>query len=213
MNFLLHCVEWIRNLSDRQQIYVDIHVGDFKFVFENKHPGSKQRTPSQLKRDFSRRKDLKPNVIECKHANDTTFVSNNNIEFDDCLVNEEQTVEKSSNQEVKSKIQYDLMVEADSNIKNYDIVEAIEVNYDGALDERDVDKDDPCRFINIYRLDQCEQDMKKNCYMYRIHVENSATSSSVIEDWKQQNNFDDLAFGNAIRDKLQVRIREVKRFV
>ena len=105
------------------------------------------------------------------------------------------------------------MVEADSNIKNYDIVEAIEVNYDGALDERDVDKDDPCRFINIYRLDQCEQDMKKNCYMYRIHVENSATASSVIEDWKQQNNFDDLAFGNAIRDKLQVWIREVKRFV
>ena len=156
---------------------------------------------------------MKPNVIECKHANDTTFVSINNIEFDDCLVNEEQTVEKSSNQGVKSKIQYDLMVEADSNIKYYDIVEAIEVNYDGALDERDVDKDDPCRFINIYRLDQCEQDMKKNCYMYRIHVENSATASSVIEDWTQQKNFDDLAFGNAIRDKLQVRIREVKRFV
>ena len=28
MNFLLHCVDWIRNLSDRQHNFVDIHVGD-----------------------------------------------------------------------------------------------------------------------------------------------------------------------------------------
>ena len=122
-------------------------------------------------------------------------------------------MKKFSIQEVKSKIQYDLIVEADSNVKNYDIVEAIEVNFDGALDERGVGKDDPCRHINIYKLDDCVQDMKKNCYIYRIHIQNSATASSVVEDWKHQNNFDDLAFGNAIRDKLQVRIRAVKRLV
>ena len=52
MNFLLHCVDWIRNLSDRQHIFVDIHVGDFKFVFDNKDPARKNRTPSQLKRNY-----------------------------------------------------------------------------------------------------------------------------------------------------------------
>ena len=33
----------------------------------------------------------------------------------------------------------------------------------------------------------------------------------IIEDWRHQSNFDDLAFGNAIRDKQQVRIKEVSR--
>ena len=54
-------------------------------------------------------------------------------------------------------------------------------------------------------------DTKNNCRMYRVYVKNNVTALSVIEDWRHQSNFDDLAFGNAIRDKQQVRIKEVSR--
>ena len=219
MNFLLHCVEWIRKLSDTQQLYVDIQVGDFKFVFENKDPVRKNRTPSQLKRDFTRRKDFKTSLEDYEQVN-VTADGKNDVKDDTCLVNEAQNVETLSNQAVVvSEIQYDLKVEADVNVKNHDIVEAIEVNYDGALDDRDVSKDDPCRYIVVHKLEpelghgvrEKASDTKKNWRMYRVYVKNNVTASSVIEDWRHQSNFDDLAFGNAIRDKQQVRIKEVSR--
>ena len=121
MNFLLHCVEWIRKLSDTQQLYVDIQVGDFKFVFENKDPVRKNRTPSQLKRDFTRRKDFKTSLEDHEQVN-VTADGKNDVKDDTCLVNEAQNVETLSNQAVLvSEIQYDLKVEADVNVKNHDI--------------------------------------------------------------------------------------------
>ena len=56
MNFLYHCVQWIRNLSERQEVVVDIIVEDLKFIFENKE---KVKNSSQIKRDETRRKHIK----------------------------------------------------------------------------------------------------------------------------------------------------------
>ena len=109
MSFLLLCVDWIRNLSDRQHFYVNIHVGDFKFVFDNKDQVKKNRNPSQLKRNYIRRQDLKPSFGE--QANETA------IDKITEGIDEVQTKE----------ITYDLKVEAGPNIKNHDIVEAIEL--------------------------------------------------------------------------------------
>ena len=79
MSFLVHCVEGVRNLEDRQQIYVDIHVGDFKFVIGNKDPVRKYRSPSQLKQDFTPRKDWKPSIVDEVEQVNETALSNNNI--------------------------------------------------------------------------------------------------------------------------------------
>ena len=71
--------------------------------------------------------------------------------------------------------------------------------------------------MNIHKLESGPQhgaqNSKENWVMYRIHVMNSAVASSVIEGWQLQKNFDDLPFGNAIRDKQQVRIREVRKLI
>ena len=124
----------------------------------------------------------------------------------------------SNKEEYDIYIYYDLTVEAYAEVKNYDIVaEAIEVNYNGALDERNVCKDDPCRSISIFKIkpepEHCILDEKKNLLVYRIHVKNSDIATSVIDDWHYPHNFDDLAFGNSIRDKQQVKIREVRRLM
>ena len=124
---------------------------------------------------------------------------------------------KTTSNKDESDIYYDFTVEAYAEVKNYDIVEAIEVNYNGALDERNVHKDDPCRSISIFKIkpepEHCILDEKKNLLVYRIHVKNSDIATNVIDDWHYQHNFDDLAFGNSIRDKQQVKIREVRRLM
>ena len=177
------------------------HVGDFKLVFDNKDPARKNRTPSQLKRDYARRQDLKPSFGICEQANETTI---------------DNITEVKDEVQIK-EMKYDLKVEAGPNVKNHDIIEAIEVNYDGALDDQDISKDDPCRCINIHKLEpgpqHGTQNSKEKWVMYRIHVVNSAVASSVIEGWQLQKNFDDLAFCNAIRDEQQVRIQEVRKII
>ena len=53
---LLHCLEWTKQLANKQQeIVVEIKVGDFKFSFNNKKI-NQHKSPSQLKRNFERRK-------------------------------------------------------------------------------------------------------------------------------------------------------------
>ena len=54
MNILYRCVQWIRNVLEKQEMIVDISVGDFEFIFENKEKVKKSRSPSQIKRDETR---------------------------------------------------------------------------------------------------------------------------------------------------------------
>ena len=48
-------------------------------------------------------------------------------------------------------------------------------------------------------------------YTYKIIVKNKDVVLDVIKSWKEQNNFDDLAFRNSKIDKKQVKIRDVRK--
>ena len=45
--------------------------------------------------------------------------------------------------------------------------------------------------------------------MYRVVIRNCEVSQNILESWKNRYKFDDLAFGNAVYGKVNVRILEV----
>ena len=64
-----------------------------------------------------------------------------NIEKDDEEANAEEVVAKVENDEEEPKLlEYELKVDAHVDCKNYDIIEAIEVNFDGILNDMKVGK-------------------------------------------------------------------------
>ena len=46
---------------------------------------------------------------------------------------------------------------------------------------------------------------------YTVLIKDCENSKSVVESWKERNNFDDHAFHRAVRDKMNIRIKEIQR--
>ena len=114
----------------------------------------------------------------------------------------------------KSEIEYELKIEAHEKCNNFEVVEVIEVNFDGTLDDLKIDKHDPSREIHVQRIkkEPIEDDNKPVAHLvYRVKVKNTEVARTLIESWKHSHKFDDLAFGNAVYDKVQVKIREVQK--
>ena len=113
-------------------------------------------------------------------------------------------MEKKRNLRLKVKVcvgmlEYELKMFAHADCKNYDVMEAIEVNFDGILNDMKVNKDDVCRYIHVQKdLDakednqKCEDDRK--LLSYRVLIKDYENSKAVVESWKKRHNFDDLAF-------------------
>ena len=132
--------------------------------------------------------------------------------------NSQQTVNRG--QDEMSEREFDLSFVVHESVKSYDILEAIEVNYGGSLNDRNVSLGDPCRFISFGRVKRTEIDTVENDtgeklekVTCRIVVKNDENVSHVINDWRKSSNFDDLAFRNAVRGQRQVLIREVKEIM
>ena len=130
----------------------------------------------------------------------------------------EKVAEEVNKQEVaeseESEIDYELRIEAHEKCKNFDVVEAIEVNFDGILDDLKIDKHDPSRQIHVQKvIEEPIDDDKKHVVhlIYRVQVKNTEVARTLIESWKDAHKFDDLAFGNSVYDEIQVKIREVKK--
>ena len=133
----------------------------------------------------------------------------------------EETSEEDSNEAVKlisspipqidgatsdsegGDLKYLLKIEAQDNCTEDDIVEAIEANFFGTLDDVKVEKDDPIRHLVVKKTNEKQ--------VYRISIKNNGTVSNIIEGWRINHNFDNLAFGNYDFEKIGVRIREVLR--
>ena len=114
----------------------------------------------------------------------------------------------------KSVIDYELRIEAHEKCKNFYVLEAIEVNFDGIMDDLKIDKHDPSRQIHVQKVKEEPIDDDNNRVVhliYRVQVKNTEVARSLIESWKDAHKFDDLAFGNAVYDEVQVKIREVKK--
>ena len=113
-------------------------------------------------------------------------------------------------------VAYELKVDAHVNCKNYDIVEGIEVNFNGALDYLKVDEnDDEARYIHVQKVQEKKslENIKeeRKLVAYKVFIRDNITSKAVIESWWESHKFDDLAFRGAVRDKITIRIREIQK--
>ena len=99
-------------------------------------------------------------------------------------------------------------------VKNYEVTEAIEVNFDGGLDDLKIDKNNTMRTIFIHKMKK-EMIQKGNENMkirsYNVFVRNDGVVLKLIDSWRKQGNFDDLAFNNVKSDEKQVKIREITK--
>ena len=65
---------------------------------------------------------------------------------------------------------YEIFIDVPKEVENYDIVEAIEANFEGSLGDRNVALDDPCSqiFVHITRQESYENidGRKMNSFKY-----------------------------------------------
>ena len=117
-------------------------------------------------------------------------------------------------------IEYELNVEVHEKCKNYDVVEAIEVNFDGTIDDLKIEKTNSCRDILVNKLwsDLKNEDEGTKTWKYRVSIKNCDVAKDILESWKERYKFDDLAFRNAVYGtgmdnigRVNVRILEVKK--
>ena len=111
-------------------------------------------------------------------------------------------------------VEFEIIVDTQKKICNYEITEAFEENFYGALGAENVaGKDSYGIYVYRSKVDLPEDvnvaDVKN--FSYRIFVTNHEKTLNVVNNWQKPGYFDDLAFGNAIKDGKSVRIREVKR--
>ena len=109
--------------------------------------------------------------------------------------------------------EYELKVAAHKKCKNYDIIEAIEVNFDGALDNLKVEENDKSRYFDVHKKESKEltDEKDRNLFTYRLVVRDLDQAKRVVESWKNKSQFDDLAFKNAEYGRVRVRILEVNK--
>ena len=144
--------------------------------------------------------------VDLEKEEDTVAEEDNNIPQIDGSSDDNETE--------KSEIAYELKIDAHENCKNYDVIEAIEVNYDGTLNDLKIDEHDRSRYILIQKLreEPCDiNDEKRVKSIYRVLVNDNEVSKSIVESWKDPYKFDDLAFRSAVYDKIQIRIQEVQK--
>ena len=95
------------------------------------------------------------------------------------------------------------------------MIEGVEVNFDGALDNLKVEKDDPARDIVVQKVQENKAtemlEFERKLLVYKVSINENKSSKAVIESWKESHMFDDLAFRGAVRDKINLRIRDIQK--
>ena len=109
-----------------------------------------------------------------------------------------------------SKAHFEVKVEAHEKCTNKDVIEVIQENFFGTLDQKHVGKTDPIRHL-IIREEKDELLEIPVQGKYRIVVRDDKLATDIVALWNEPYEFDDLAFKNAIYDKIKIKIKEVKR--
>ena len=139
------------------------------------------------------------------------------VEANHCVINFGDKEDKQSVlDELKTEeVQYEVNIDVQEKVKNSDVIEAVEVNFDGGLNDLNIEPEDPSRYILVHKLNEVayetEDKMKWKSCTYKILVKNVDAALNVIESWKKAHNFDDLAFRSAERDEKQVKIRDIRK--
>ena len=108
----------------------------------------------------------------------------------------ENYTQSSDDEPVSDFLEFELKVKAHEDCKNYDVIENIEVNFDGTLDDLKVEKNDiAARYIFVQKVNkQIENDDKeleadgeiRHILVYRVFVKNCEIARKVIESWKDE---------------------------
>ena len=205
-NLLWQCLDFARQLTgSNQEGFVNVRIGDFSFNFDNKKNvvNSKGKSPSQQKRDILRQKEFQNRGLEDEKGN----MGECNANFNESIKPEAMDRERQM-EEKNDEAEYEIKIKAHEMCKNFDIVEAIEVNFDGTLDNMKVDKEDAIRYIHVQKIrEQPENELP----VYRIVIKNDDVAKDIIEGWKEVHKFDDYAFHRSDLKKVRVRVNNVKK--
>ena len=104
---------------------------------------------------------------------------------------------------------YEFKVEAHETCTHEDIMESIEANFLGCLDDEKVEKDAPLRELVVRKSK--DNSNEQNIRLYEVRVIENEIVNQIIESWNTPYTFDDLAFKNAVRDEIVINILEVQR--
>ena len=93
-----------------------------------------------------------------------------------------------------------------------DIIEAVETNFVGTLDEIG-ENDDALRNIFIEKLDEEQyiENGTRKLQNFKVTVKESEIITNMFEKWKERYNFDELAFKNRNLKNKSIRITQVER--
>ena len=85
------------------------------------------------------------------------------------LVNEDKASDESAN-----FLEYELKIDAHVDCKNYDLIEVIEVNFDGSLDDMKAEKGDVGRYIQVHKEHDHKDEIKcegdRRILVYRVSI-------------------------------------------
>ena len=116
---------------------------------------------------------------------------------------------------VDSEAEYEFVIDAHETCTSDDIIEAIQTNFLGNLDDRKVGKSDRLRDISIEKLNKDVEinlnSGKIKLQMFKVVVKDSEVTTKIIEEWNELYNFDDLAFTRAVYDRVQIVVRGVQK--
>ena len=194
------CLDLTRTLLEKNETFsfnVTTASG-FNFSFLNQDFGipepklKKKKSPSQIRRNKQRMK----NFIEEKAK--TEFGSPESV------------------LENKKFVDYEIKVEAHPTCDFEDIHEAVNVNFQGALDTEKVKKSDTSRNFELTKpegktiIKKIENEFK-NLQLFKIRVKENEFAEKVIDGWKLKPNFDDFAFKKSDCKTIRIKVWEVQK--
>ena len=111
--------------------------------------------------------------------------------------------------ESDSNICFEFRVEAHESCTHEDILESIEANFLGCLDDEKVEKDSKIRDLIVE--ESKDNPGSQNIRLYEVTVLDNEIVKKIIESWNTPYTFDDLAFKKAVRDEIVINIQKVQR--
>ena len=111
--------------------------------------------------------------------------------------------------ESDSNICFEFRVEAHESCSHEDILESIEANFLGCLDDEKVEKDSKIRDLIVE--ESKDNPGSQNIRLYEVTVLDNEIVKNIIESWNTPYTFDDLAFKKAVRDEIVINIQKVQR--
>ena len=114
-----------------------------------------------------------------------------------------------------SKVEFDVSIAVQEEVKSYDILEALDENFIGGFSAGNVHLGKSSPVMYVYQIEEKAGEIDNEegikVLKFRIYVSNDENAIDVVQNWKNNGQFDDIAFRNSSSDKRQVRIQEIKK--